>query len=159
MKESHLPVFSSLSTSIPNFRRDCIMFFAFLHIFASLRQCAGRRIAALHRQSGMLSSIVARATRFYKKGSCPLRAERRRWRSFEKIFAGTSVKIYTAGMPVIIFLHLTRGRLGILQGAGMIIPVTSSYRFERRTTNKMKKGIKTITAMLLAATLTTSAKA
>ena len=38
----------------------------------------------------------------------------------------------------------------------MIIPVTSSYRFERRTTNKMKKGIKTITAMLLAATLTVS---
>ena len=31
----------------------------------------------------------------------------------------------------------------------MIIPMTSSYRFERRTTNKMKKGIKTITAMLL----------
>ena len=27
----------------------------------------------------------------------------------------------------------------------MIIPMTSSYRFERRTTNKMKKGIKTIT--------------
>ena len=44
------------------------MFFAFLHIFASLHQCAGRRIAALHRQSGMLSSIVARATMFYKKG-------------------------------------------------------------------------------------------
>lgn len=38
----------------------------------------------------------------------------------------------------------------------MIIPMTSSYRFERRTTNKMKKGIKTITAMLLAATLTVS---